>query len=205
MDRLPPIPQDRWTDRQREEAASIINGPRGGLIGPFVPLLRSPELMGHAQRMGEYLRYRSAIPKALSELAILVTARAWSQEVEWAIHAPIARERGIPESAILAIAEGRTPDDLAGDARIVYAFCREIHADRAVSDATWEQAVNAFGETGVVDLLGICGYYTLLSMVMNAARTPAPSAVVPRLAPLPSGRSATISRDARPTRARASE
>ena len=185
MDRMPPIPEARWTDRQREEAAAIVAGPRGGLIGPFVPLLRSPELMGHAQRMGEYLRYRSAIPKPLSELAILVTARAWSQDVEWAIHAPIARERGIAESAILAIAEGRTPDDLAADARIVFDFCRELHEDRAVSDATWTSAVQAFGETGVVDLLGMCGYYTLLSMVMNAARTPAPPSSAPRLAPIP--------------------
>lgn len=183
MDRLPPIPEDRWTERQREEAAAIVNGPRGALIGPFVPLLRSPELMGHAQRMGEYLRYRSALPPALSELAILVTARAWSQEVEWAIHAPIARERGIPESAILAIAEDRVPDDLPADARIVFDFCSEMHADRTVSDATWTKAVGAFGENGVVDLIGLCGYYALLSMVMNAAHTPAPHAVTPPLAP----------------------
>ncbi|MFO1311721.1 MAG: carboxymuconolactone decarboxylase family protein [Burkholderiales bacterium] len=185
MDRLPPIPEARWTDRQREEAHAIIAGPRGALIGPFVPLLRSPELLGHAQRMGEYLRYRSALPQALSELAILVTARAWSQAVEWAIHAPIARERGIPESAILAIAEGRPPEGLPAEARVVYDFCHEIHADRAVSDATWAQAITAFGETGVVDLLGICGYYTLLSMVMNAARTPAPASSAPPLAPAP--------------------
>lgn len=86
-DRLPSLSPDQWTDAQREAAAAIVNGPRGALYGPFVPLLHSPELMGHAQRLGEYLRYRSAIGTRLTELAILVTARAWNQQVEWAIHA----------------------------------------------------------------------------------------------------------------------
>src|SRR6478672_12310739 len=94
-DRLPPLAPDTLTEAQRRAADTIINGPRGALYGPFVPLLRSPELMGHAQRLGEYLRYRSAIGTRLSELAILVTARAWDQQVEWAIHAPIALQAGI--------------------------------------------------------------------------------------------------------------
>ena len=94
-DRLPPLPPEQWTEQQRMEAEAVIRGPRGALLSPFVPLLRSPEFMGHAQRMGEYLRYRSAIGLRLSELAILVTARHWSQQVEWAIHAPIAQRAGI--------------------------------------------------------------------------------------------------------------
>ena len=89
-DRLPPLPPQGWSDAQRREADEVIRGPRGALLAPFVPLLRSPELMGHAQRMGEYLRYRSAIGLRLSELAILITAHAWSQPVEWGFHAPIA-------------------------------------------------------------------------------------------------------------------
>src|SRR5574343_1943593 len=93
-DRLPPLPPETWSQEQRSEARQVIDGPRGALISPFVPLLRSPELMGHAQRMGEYLRYRSALGLRLSELAILVTARQWSQQVEWAIHAPIAQRAG---------------------------------------------------------------------------------------------------------------
>ena len=90
MNRLPPLKTDEWDDEQRALAEEIINGPRGSLLPPFEPLLRSPELMAHAQRMGEYLRYRSALGQRLSELAILMTARHWSQPVEWAIHAPIA-------------------------------------------------------------------------------------------------------------------
>ena len=103
-DRLRPIPPEDWTDAQRAAAQEIINGPRGALYGPFVPLLRSPELMGYAQRVGEYLRYRSAIGVRLSELAILVTAREWDQQVEWAIHAPIAQQVGVPPDVIDAIA-----------------------------------------------------------------------------------------------------
>jgi 4-carboxymuconolactone decarboxylase len=176
-DRLPPLPPHRWSATQRHEADAVIRGPRGALIAPFVPLLRSPELMGHAQRMGEYLRYRSAIGLRLSELAILVTAHAWSQPVEWAIHAPIALREGIPADAIDAISHGQRPATLADDEAVVYDFSTELQRDRAVSDATWQRAIERFGEHGTVDLIGINGYYTLLAMVMNAARTalPAPS------------------------------
>lgn len=181
-DRLPPLPPAQWTEDQRREAEAVIAGPRGALISPFVPLLRSPELMGHAQRMGEYLRYRSALPLQLSELAILVTARRWSQQVEWAIHAPIAQREGIARDTILAIAEGRRPEGLPEPQAVVVDFSHELHVNGGVSDATWARAVACFGEQGVVDLIGINGYYTFLSMVMNAARTPAPAS---EAAPLP--------------------
>src|SRR2546423_8987061 len=108
-DRLPPLPDAALTDAQRAAAAAIVAGPRGGLYGPFVPLLRSPELMEHAQRLGEYLRYRSAIGTHLSELAILMVARHWSQAVEWAIHAPIAARAGLAPALIEAIRRGTTP------------------------------------------------------------------------------------------------
>jgi 4-carboxymuconolactone decarboxylase len=177
-DRLPPIPQSQWTDAQRREAQAIIDGPRGALVSPFVPLMRSPELMGHAQRMGEYLRYRSTLPLRLSELAILITARHWSQQVEWAIHAPIAQKAGVAAITIEAIAQGRQPTSMADDEAALYAFCTELHHNRGVSDATWARALALFGEQGVVDLIGINGYYTLLSMVMNASRTPVPPTTV---------------------------
>jgi 4-carboxymuconolactone decarboxylase len=174
-DRLPPIAEALWSDEQRRHAKAIIDGPRGALLAPFVPLLRSPELMGHVQRMGEYLRYRSAIGQRLSELAILVTARQWSQRVEWAIHAPIAVREGVPAETVRSIWEGRRPAAMSADEAVVHDFCIELHRDHAVSDATWAEATQRFGEQGTVDLLGISGYYTLLSMVMNAARTPAPA------------------------------
>ena len=180
-DRLPPLSPDAWTDAQRHAAEAIIRGPRGGLYGPFVPLLRSPELMEHAQRMGEYLRYRSAIGTRLSELVILVIARRWDQHVEWAIHAPIALRAGIAPDVVDAIAHARRPATMSDDEALVYDFTIELNADRAVTDETFERARGRFGEHGVVDLLGLNGYYTLLAMVMNAARTAPPDSDAPPL------------------------
>jgi 4-carboxymuconolactone decarboxylase len=186
QDRLPPIPQERWNDDQRRYAQEIIDGPRGALITPFIPLLRSPELMAHSQRMGEYLRYRSAIGLRLSELAILVTARHWSQPAEWAIHAPIAVRAGVAQETVRAIAQGRRPSGMPDDEQVVYDFCIELHERMLVGDGTWTRAVAALGEQGTVDLIGINGYYAYLAMLMNAARTPAPhaagdSSLAPRL------------------------
>jgi 4-carboxymuconolactone decarboxylase len=173
-DRLRPIPPDEWTDVQRAAAQNIINGPRGVLNGPFVPLLRSPELMEYAQRMGEYLRYRSAIGVRLSELAILVTARAWNQQVEWAIHAPIAAQVGIPETVVKAIGRRERPEGMLVDESVVHDFCIELQRDKRVSDRVYQDALALFGEQGVVDLMGLNGYYTFLAMVMNAAQTAVP-------------------------------
>jgi 4-carboxymuconolactone decarboxylase len=170
------------TDAQRAAAQAIINGPRGAVYGPFVPLLRSPELMDYAQRMGEYLRYRSAIGVRLSELAILVTAREWDQKVEWAIHAPIAAQVGIPPKLIAAIAQRQRSSDMLVDESVVYDFCIELHQHKRVSDRTYNDALALFGEHGVVDLMGINGYYTFLAMVMNTAQTEVPPSIA---APLP--------------------
>ena len=180
-DRLPPLPPDRWTADQRKHAQEIIAGPRGALVAPFVPLLRSPELMGHVQRMGEYLRYRSAIGQRLSELAILVTARQWAQQVEWAIHAPLAVQNGIAQAAVDAIAARRLPPALKEDEQAVHDFCIELQQHKRVSDATYVRALALFGEHGVVDLMGINGYYTFLAMVMNGAQTAVPALGVPPL------------------------
>lgn len=177
QDRLPPIPEDQWSDEQRRNAQEIIDGPRGALISPFIPLMRSPELMMHAQRMGEFLRYRSAIGLRLSELAILVTAQHWNQTVEWSIHAPIAAREGIDAQAIEAIRTGGQPKGLRNDEELVWTFCRELHQTRTVSDATWARAIEQFGERATIDLLGINGYYAFLAMVMNAAGTPGPDPV----------------------------
>ena len=142
--------------------------------------------MDTAQRMGEYLRYRSAIGTKLSEFVILITARQWTQQVEWAIHEPLAIKSGIHVAVIKAIAEGRYPSGMSEDEDIVYNFCMELHGNKCISDATYERALRRFGEQGVIDMLGINGYYTFLAMVMNATRTavpggkPAPLKAFPR-------------------------
>jgi 4-carboxymuconolactone decarboxylase len=180
-DRLGPILPELLTDAQRAAAQAIIDGPRGALYGPFVPLLRSPELMACAQHMGEYLRYRSAIGTRLSELAILVTARQWNQKVEWAIHAPIAAQNGIRDEVIAALGARRKPHRMQDDEAAVYDFCIELHQLKRVTDATYAKALALFGEHGVVDLMGINGYYTFLAMVMNTAQTAAPRSNAPLL------------------------
>jgi 4-carboxymuconolactone decarboxylase len=180
-DRLPPTSPASWTPAQQACADEIVAGPRGALISPFVPLLRSPELCTHAQRMGEYLRYRSAIGLRLSELAILVTARHWTQQVEWAIHAPIAMREGIPADAVQAIADRGMPRFDRADEQVVHDFSRQLLQSHRVDDATWALARDHLGEQGVVDLMGIVGYYSLLSVVMNGARTPPPPDMPMRL------------------------
>jgi 4-carboxymuconolactone decarboxylase len=173
-DRMPPIPPEEMTDAQRGAAAALAAGPRGAVLGPFVPLLRSPELMNRLQKVGEYLRFQSALGPRLTELAILWVARRHTQQVEWAIHEPLARKNGIAPEVVAALADGRRPAGLAEDEAVVCDLLEELWANDSVSDPTFHRAVASLGERGLVDLLGLAGYYSLLSMVMNVARTPVP-------------------------------
>jgi 4-carboxymuconolactone decarboxylase len=175
-DRLLPLPSEEWSAEQREQVEEIIRGPRGMLAPPFVALLRSPELAAHAQRMGEYLRFRSAIEPQFSELAILLVASHWSQQVEWIIHSPIAIRAGVASSIVTAIGQGERPSDMNEVQTSIYEFCTELLRQHAVSDESWGRIVSRFGEKGVVDLIGITGYYSFLGMLMNASRTGTPPA-----------------------------
>ena len=120
-----------------------------------------------------------------SEFAILITARYWTQNYEWDAHNQLALQGGLSADIIKAIAEGRRPDKMAADEEALYTFCDELHRNQSVSDATYARAVSAFGEQGVIDIVGISGYYTLLAMVLNTARTPVPVGHTPALAPFP--------------------
>ena len=170
-DRLPRIAESEWTAAQRACADEIVRGPRGAVIAPFVPLMRSPELCTHAQRLGEYLRYRSAIGLRLSELAILVTARHWSQQVEWSIHVPIAKREGIDDAVVQALSLDEEPVFAREQEQVVFDFVRQSLVCKKVKDETWAKAMQHFGEQGTVDLLGLVGYYSMLAVVMNGART----------------------------------
>jgi 4-carboxymuconolactone decarboxylase len=174
IERWPAIPESQLTAAQRQVAATIMHGPRARLSGPFIALLRSPDLCQRAQLLGEYLRFDSMVPHRLRELAILATARHWRQNFEWQTHAPIAQRAGLTPRLIEDLAAGREPAELAPDEAIVLAFCLELHVDRGVSDTTYAQAHGLLGEQGAVELCGLCGYYALLAMVLNVARTPAP-------------------------------
>jgi 4-carboxymuconolactone decarboxylase len=184
-DRLPPIAAAQLTPAQRE-AVDAFKAARGvEITGPFHPLLRSPELMTRTRAMGDYLRYKSALPPQLSEFVILLTARAWTQQYEWNAHYPLAIKAGVKREVLDAIADGRRPTGLSEKETILYEFCQELHHDKAVRDATYARALAAFGEQGVVDTIGITGYYTMLAMTLNVARTPANESGSPLLRPIP--------------------
>ena len=185
QDRMPPIPADQLTDAQKNAIAEFKRARSVDISGPFVPLLRSPEVMSRARAMGDYLRYKSSLPPRLSEFVILLTARRWTQQYEWNAHQPLALQGGLRAGIVEAIADGRRPDAMAGDEDAVYTLWDEVQRTQGASDATYARAVGAVGEQGVIDVLGITGYYTMLAMVMNTARTPLPAGVKPPLAPLP--------------------
>jgi 4-carboxymuconolactone decarboxylase len=140
------------------------------VFGPFEPMMHSPEVMSIARSTGDYLRYHSAIGNTLSELVILVTAREWSQDFEWYVHQPIAVKAGISKDITDAIADGRRPVAMSADEEIVYDFTVELQKNKRVSDATFNRAEQRFGKKGVVDMVGISGYYTSLAMQLNTAR-----------------------------------
>ncbi len=177
-DRLPPIPDAALTPIQRAAAEELASGPRGKLAGPFVPLLRSPELMARVQKLGEYLRFESALPDRIKELAILVTARHWDQAYEWSFHLPLALKAGVTREVAEAVAERRRPV-LTSEEAAAYDLLSELLQTRQVGDWAYAAALETFGEAGVVDLIAFGGYYGLLAMVMNAARTPAPKGEIP--------------------------
>ena len=185
QDRMPPIPADKLTDAQKQAIGEFKAARSVDISGPFVPLLRSPEVMSRARAMGDYLRYKSSLPPRLSEFVILLTARRWTQQYEWHAHQPLALQGGLRREVVTAIAAGRRPDAMAEDEEAVYTLWDEVQRTQQVGDATYARAIGKVGEQGVIDVLGITGYYTMLAMVMNTARTPLPDGVKPPLAPLP--------------------
>jgi 4-carboxymuconolactone decarboxylase len=130
--------------------------------------------MLRTKAMGDYLRYKTSLPAKLNEFAILLTARHWTQRYEWAIHQPLALKAGLSPDVVAAVAEGRRPQALDEAEQVVHDFHTELMNHQSVCDATYQAAVARFGEQGVIDLVGVCGYYTFLAMVLNVARTPPP-------------------------------
>jgi 4-carboxymuconolactone decarboxylase len=184
QDRLPPIPPEKQTEAQKKAAVEFRGERMTEVFGPFVPLSRSPQLMMDAARMGTYLRFGNTLPRALSEFAVILQARRWTQEYEWYIHAADARTAGLPEHIIEAVLEGRRPEKMTDEQEIIYEFGRELNENRAVTDHTYARAVARFGEQGVMDLVGLNGFYTLISMALNVGRTPLPPGATPVLKPL---------------------
>jgi 4-carboxymuconolactone decarboxylase len=163
------------TEAQQRVYRAIAGGPRGGVRGPFNALLRSPELADRVQKVGEYLRFDSSLPARLNELAILINARFWGSKYEWYAHRPLAEKGGLAPAIADDLARNVRPSNMQPDETVVYDFCTALHTTHAVDDALFARAVAALGERGVMDLIGVSGYYTLVSMVLNVADIPLPA------------------------------
>jgi 4-carboxymuconolactone decarboxylase len=180
--RFPRLNADELSAEQRVVAAEITAGPRGEVRGPFVALLHHPALARHLQHLGEELRWKGKLPRPLLELAVLITARRWTCQHEWFVHEKLAREAGLSERVIAAIAEKRMPADLTPEEAAVYAFCTEAHETGRVGDAAFGDVRERFALDGALELLALCGYYSLMAMVLNTAGLPLPGNAEPPLA-----------------------
>ncbi|HEV2265537.1 MAG TPA: carboxymuconolactone decarboxylase family protein [Stellaceae bacterium] len=178
--RFPPLAESAMTAEQKRVAAAIAEN-RKTLRGPFHMLLRHPVLGDRVQNVGRYLRFENTLPNAVKELVILVTARHWGAQFEWAVHRGFALEAGLPVAVCDAVGRGETPAALTPEQQVAYDFASELLATKAVSDPVFARAKRTFGDTGVVEITVCVGYYGLIGLVLNTDRTPLP----PDAAPLP--------------------
>ena len=151
---------------------AIIAGPRGRVEGPLKVWLHSAGLADTAQKLGAFCRYGTSLEPRLSELAILVTGRVWTAQFEWSVHKPIALKAGLSESVVEAVRARQTPPFEHEDERVVHDIAQALHVHRKLPDALYAEGVRVLGETGLVELVGILGYYTLISMTINAFNVP---------------------------------
>lgn len=162
---------------QRRLIELIRSGPRGSateIRGPFAVFLHAPAFGELAQELGGYCRYKTGVPPRLSELAILVTARLWRAQYEWYAHAPVAERAGLKPQTIRELHRGRVPKSARKDERAVYDLIRELYRTRRVSERTFRRVEDVLGTSATVELVGILGYYALISMILNVFRMPLP-------------------------------
>ena len=196
-DRFPVLTQDQLGPEQQKLLQELLAGPRGGggeptpetvkrvlERGPFNAWMRSPDLGDRLQKVGEYVRFNTSLPLRLNEFAILITARHWSSQYEWYAHLPLALKAGLEPKIAAQLAEGKKPAGMKDDEAVVYDFSTQLHRTKNVTDATYQRAVKELGERGVMDLIGVNGYYTAVSMTLNVARVPIPDGGKNPLPPL---------------------
>jgi 4-carboxymuconolactone decarboxylase len=183
-DRFRPLTYEEMTPAQKTMVEHLFAGPRAGANGPFNVLLRSPEMGDIAQQFGASMRFNPSMPRKLNEMAIIITARYWTSQYEWYAHHRAALDAGLSPVIADAIAAGRRPIGMQKDEEAVYTFCTELLHTKQVSDATFKMTKDAFGEKGVVDLIGVMSWYQMVSMLLNTDRYPLPDGVQPELKPL---------------------
>ncbi len=184
MARIPLFPLDKMTEEQRRVYEAVVSGPRGVVVGPLRAALHRPELADKWQQLGEILRYRTSLPPRLSELAILVTARHWSSQLEWQQHAPAALKGGLAQDIVDAIRDGKRPAFVKDDEKAVFDFSVELQNSKAVQDKTYQRVLERIGVQGVVELTALIGYYTMVAMTLIAHEIPLPEGAAPPLPPL---------------------
>ena len=188
--RFKQIPVENLMPEQKTLYDNIRSGPRnqvksssaakpGPLGGPFNVLLRSPGVGDIIQKLGAEIRFKSSIPTKLNEFAICITGRHWTCSYEWTAHLKLALEAGLDPKIAEDLANGRRPAGMSKDEEIVYTFSKELHETHGVTDATYKAMFDRLGERGVMDLIAVNGYYTLISMVLNTDRTPLPAGAPP--------------------------
>lgn len=183
--RMPPLAAAQMTPAQRAAADELIAGPRKAVKGPFIALLRSPELLARVGKLGEFLRFSTSLAVRASEFATLIVARAYDQQFEWFIHVPLALKAGTSQASIDALRLGQRPAQMSDEEQAVYDVTSALLRDRQLDDATYARAVQRFGEPGVVELTSLVGYFQMVSLVLNVARTPQePNPAVRPLEPL---------------------
>ncbi len=171
--RLTPIDEPHMNDAQRGLLEALRSGPRGASItprGPFAVWMHAPEFGHLAQALGGYCRYKTALPARLSEFAILCTARLWRAQYEWFAHAPIAEKGGVKPKTIEDLRLGRLPKSAPKDEQAIYDFVQELYKTRRVTDRTYKRVQSLLGDAATVELVGILGYYALISMTLNVFR-----------------------------------
>jgi 4-carboxymuconolactone decarboxylase len=183
-DRFKPLTYDEMTPEQKTMMDHLASGPRRGAGGPFNVLLRSPKMGDLVQEFGAQMRFYSSLPPKLNEMAIIITARHWTAQYEWNAHRAAAAQAGLNEAKIQSIAAGKRPANLDADETIVYNFATELLNTKQVGDPAFKAVKDRFGERGVVDLIGVMGYYQLVSMLLNVDRYPLPAGAKPELQPL---------------------
>jgi 4-carboxymuconolactone decarboxylase len=182
--RLPSIPDDRLTDRQKQLMEAIRSGPRGRVSqgGPFGVYLHAPDFGDLTQKLGAHARYHSGLPPRLSEFAILCTARQWRAQYEWHAHAPIAEKAGVAPEAIRDVKAGRAPKKVSKQERAIHDFVAELYKTRRVSERTYKRVHAFLGDSGMVELVGILGYYGLVAMMLDVFNVPLPEGTTPAFA-----------------------
>jgi 4-carboxymuconolactone decarboxylase len=174
---------EQLNEKQKAVADVMKQKTLSGIGGPNNVMLRSPSFADSVMRMSDYLRYNSSVPRRLNELAILLVARHWNSQFEWALHVPAAKKAGLAEAVINDLAEGQGPSEMQPDESIVYNFVTDLLTNKEVSDEVFNKAKEALGEQQVVDLIGVTGFYSMLAMVLNTAKIPVPPAAAAAVKP----------------------